>query len=268
MLAQRKLRDISMYIDLHGHSRKYNVFMYGCEDKKRPKPQVRMFPKFFSMHSVGRKYVSYNDCSFAVKKGRESTARVVVSKEVNIVCSFTLEATFCGSNYGPLKHCHMNIGHLQEVGTSLCDAILNFSISEGTVRDVVSVPHNVRAVQAMEKIIQSEGLGSTNEYSSVGYGGSGGMYGSGSGKYESSSTSGHGTSSGGVEEGRERSGSGAVEYSTTDATDNPSNDADNDGSGGAKGAGSDKTAGDKKGIGECSLRVVCVGAVMLLRNTC
>jgi cytosolic carboxypeptidase protein 2/3 len=103
MHLMRKTRDINMYIDLHGHSRKYNVFMYGCDDKKKAKPLVRAFPKFFSSHSVGGKYVSYADCSFHVRKGRESTARVVVSKELNIPLSFTLEATFCGSNYGPYQ---------------------------------------------------------------------------------------------------------------------------------------------------------------------
>ena len=161
MQAQKKMgRDISMYIDLHGHSRKYNVFMYGVDDKRKPRPQVRAFPKFFSMHEVGKKYVCYADCSFAAKKGRESTARVVVSKELNIPCSFTLEATFCGSNYGPLKHCHMNTGHMQEVGTALCDAILNFSISEGQVKDalLVQVPPNIlKAVQLVERAIAAEG---------------------------------------------------------------------------------------------------------------
>jgi hypothetical protein len=131
MIAQRKIRDVLTYIDLHGHSRKYNVFMYGTDDKKKPRAQIRAFPRFFSMHHIGQKYVCFQDCSFHVKKGRESTARVVVSRELNIPCSFTLEATFCGANYGALKHCHMNIGHLQEVGASLCDAILNFAISEG-----------------------------------------------------------------------------------------------------------------------------------------
>ena len=103
MYMMRKMRDINMYIDLHGHSRKYNVFMYGCDDKKKGKPLVRAFPKFFSSHSVGGKYVNYSDCSFHVRKGRESTARVVVSRELHIPLSFTLEATFCGSNYGPYQ---------------------------------------------------------------------------------------------------------------------------------------------------------------------
>ena len=133
MLAQGKLREVVSYIDLHGHSRKYNVFMYGCDQKKWSKQQVRAFPKFFANHSLGRKYVNFEDCSFHVKKGRESTARVVVAKELNIACSYTLEATFCGSNYGPLKFCHMNIGHLQEVGSALADAMLHFCIGNGNI---------------------------------------------------------------------------------------------------------------------------------------
>jgi len=156
MQAQRRLREVVMYIDLHGHSRKYNVFMYGCDEKKKPKPQVRAFPRFFSMHHVGRKYVCFQDCSFHVRKGRESTARVVVAREMNIPCSFTLEATFCGSNYGPLKHCHMHVGHLQETGAALCDAILNFSISEGKVADAMQVPANVRAAAQIEHAIGEE----------------------------------------------------------------------------------------------------------------
>jgi cytosolic carboxypeptidase protein 2/3 len=130
MQAQKRLREICMYIDLHGHSRKYNVFMYGCDtDKKKPRPQVRAFPRFFSVNELAQKYVSFNDCSFHIKKGREGTARVIVCKELNIPLSFTLEATFCGPNYGPLKNCHMNMGHLQEVGVSLCDTIYRFAMS-------------------------------------------------------------------------------------------------------------------------------------------
>jgi hypothetical protein len=92
-----------MYIDLHGHSRKHNVFMYGCDDKKKSNPLISAFPKFFSCHSIGGKYVNFPDCSFHVRKGRESTARVVVSQDLNIPLSFTLEASFCGPNYGPYQ---------------------------------------------------------------------------------------------------------------------------------------------------------------------
>ncbi len=254
MQAQRKLRDVCMYIDLHGHSRKYNVFMYGCDDKKKPRPQVRTFPKMLSMHSAGRKYVSYNDCSFAVKKGRESTARVVVSKEINILNSFTLEATFCGSNYGPLKHCHMNIGHLQEVGSSLCDSILNYFISEGVVKDTLTVPHNVKAVLAFEKIIASEGLGSTNEYSSSYRGGGSGAGGGSSAMYNNNITSGV---TNGIAEGRERSESNSTEPSTSNKGGGiGGGERGNEGKSGEK-SGSTGEGSDKSGMFIVSL-VYCI----------
>jgi cytosolic carboxypeptidase protein 2/3 len=41
-------REVFMYVDLHGHSRKQNVFMYGCDDKRKPRPAVRVFPKLLS----------------------------------------------------------------------------------------------------------------------------------------------------------------------------------------------------------------------------
>ena len=47
------------YVDLHGHSRKMNVFMYGCDDKRKPKPMVRIFPKLVSWNVTGRKYFSF-----------------------------------------------------------------------------------------------------------------------------------------------------------------------------------------------------------------
>lgn len=132
---QKAVREVSMYIDLHGHSRKYNIFMYGCEEKKRPNPKVRAFPKFFSLHNVGKKYVSYADCSFHVRKGRDSTARVVVARDIGIPMSYTVEATFCGADSGPLKYCHMNTGHLEEVGVALVDSFIQYSIAEGDVSD-------------------------------------------------------------------------------------------------------------------------------------
>jgi hypothetical protein len=57
--------------------------------------------------------VSFKDCSFHVKKNRETTARVVVCRELSIRNSYTLEATFCGADFGPLKNYHFNTLHFQ-----------------------------------------------------------------------------------------------------------------------------------------------------------
>jgi len=126
--AEKQFNDVVMYIDLHGHSRKMNIFLYGLEEKRQKGKnlQVRMFPRLVSCNRFGKNYVSFADCSFNAKKGRETTARVVVSRELGIKCSYTLEATFCGADFGPLKNCHFNLFHLQEVGRSLADSFLDF----------------------------------------------------------------------------------------------------------------------------------------------
>lgn len=129
MVRQEKAyRDVLLYVDLHGHSRKMNVFMYGCDDKKKPRPMSRIFPKLLSWNTLGRKYLSFADCSFSMKKGRESTARVVVAKELGIPNAFTLEGTFAGINFGPLQDQHLNGNHFQEMGHAVCDTLLDFYV--------------------------------------------------------------------------------------------------------------------------------------------
>lgn len=46
-----------------------------------------------------------------------------------------MEATFAGPNYGELKGCHLNIGHLLEIGSNLCEAIAQFTLSPEFARD-------------------------------------------------------------------------------------------------------------------------------------
>jgi len=41
--AFHKERQLVLYCDLHGHSRKQNVFMYGCNNPKAPE-ETRLFP--------------------------------------------------------------------------------------------------------------------------------------------------------------------------------------------------------------------------------
>jgi len=42
--------ELVLYCDFHGHSRKQNVFIYGCENKHVPKERLkeRIFPAIFS----------------------------------------------------------------------------------------------------------------------------------------------------------------------------------------------------------------------------
>lgn len=90
---------ILLFSDFHGHSRKKNVFMYGCvsaqSDLNHHKNNniIRIVPYLFSQKS---KYVSFPDCKFANERDKEATARLVMFKELNILNSYTLESTFYG----------------------------------------------------------------------------------------------------------------------------------------------------------------------------
>ncbi|CAM9876303.1 unnamed protein product, partial [Ectocarpus sp. 12 AP-2014] len=130
-------KGVGMYIDLHGHSRKMNIFMYGADEKRRGVscPSARVFPKLLSWNRLGRKYVSFKECSFAVKKGREATARVVVARDLGIGNSYTVESTFCGVDFGPLKDHHLNTDHLQEAGVAICDALLDYYLPNPAQRE-------------------------------------------------------------------------------------------------------------------------------------
>ena len=92
-------RDIYFFCDYHGHSRKENVFFYGCtfknfEHEGRIKnAQLRIIP-LMCCHK--NKNFSFKDFRFRIEKPKESTARVVVFKEFNISNSFTLECSFFG----------------------------------------------------------------------------------------------------------------------------------------------------------------------------
>ena len=55
---------------------------------------------------------SFNESSFVIQKCKETTGRVVVFREYNVLNSFTLECSFCGPNQGMRKDTHFNPGHL------------------------------------------------------------------------------------------------------------------------------------------------------------
>jgi hypothetical protein len=69
-----------MFIDMHGHSRKKNVFFYGCAkngEGAEAYARAKAFPYLMSkLHPA----YNYFDCSFAVQKEKEGTARVTLWK--------------------------------------------------------------------------------------------------------------------------------------------------------------------------------------------
>lgn len=90
--------DLSMFIDLHGHSRKCGIFSYCCAgfpagDERHY--QVRMYPRLLSLLSPE---FAFKNCRWKQGPGKRGTGRVVVAKDIGLVTSYTIEASFFGAS--------------------------------------------------------------------------------------------------------------------------------------------------------------------------
>ncbi|CAH8597502.1 unnamed protein product [Heterobilharzia americana] len=98
--CKKMYKDV-IYCDMHGHSRRNNIFMYGCDPSNRYSKifnttekslQERILPYIISQQAS--RYFSFANCRFTIHPCKEATSRVVFWREFEVVNSFTLEATF------------------------------------------------------------------------------------------------------------------------------------------------------------------------------
>ncbi|RLN91604.1 hypothetical protein BBJ28_00010017 [Nothophytophthora sp. Chile5] len=150
-LAHFQLRGrVAIYCDLHGHSLNRNIFTYGCwtpkkrasagiglkaatvlvDDTDAPsvqsysasvKTDPRVFPMIVARHAPS---FSFASCDFKVHKSKMNTARVVVHQELGVANSYTLEASFCGPDFGVHKDTQFSTWDLEEMGRSWCQSLL------------------------------------------------------------------------------------------------------------------------------------------------
>uniref|UniRef100_A0A3P8ZV88 Peptidase M14 domain-containing protein n=1 Tax=Esox lucius TaxID=8010 RepID=A0A3P8ZV88_ESOLU len=130
-----------VFCDYHGHSRKKNVFLYGCSVKEtlwqsgskvntatvKEDPGYRTIPK--SLDRIAPAF-SFNSCNYLVEKSREATARVVVWREMGVLRSYTMESTYNGCDQGVLKGLQTGTRELEEMGSKFCQSLL--SLRRGT----------------------------------------------------------------------------------------------------------------------------------------
>ena len=90
-----KERQVDLICDFHGHSKKKNIFMYGCNIPESPEV-TRCIPFIISKSSP---YFYYPYCSFRMQKAKESTMRISLFKETKIPTIYTLEASFFGGDF-------------------------------------------------------------------------------------------------------------------------------------------------------------------------
>ncbi|XP_041369383.1 cytosolic carboxypeptidase 1-like [Gigantopelta aegis] len=129
-----------VFCDYHGHSRKKNIFMYGCSpnmswilnDTNNPASSgnkmddyaFKTLPRLLQTSAPG---FSIQNCSFVVERSKETTARVVVWRHIGIVRSYTMESSYCGCDQGKYRDQHMNTRILEEMGQKFCEALVRMS---------------------------------------------------------------------------------------------------------------------------------------------
>ena len=112
--ASQDSRGVLLYLDLHGHSKKKNSFLYGCditqqsdsvstnfnEDECNDKKIFsRLFPSVLCQvsNSETNGYFSFSDCRFGVDKSKLGTGRVVTWNKLFVEAAYTVEASFCSN---------------------------------------------------------------------------------------------------------------------------------------------------------------------------
>lgn len=121
-------RKVTFFCDLHGHSRKQNAFFYGCsyknyEQEGRIKNALLRIIPLLCCHK--NPIFSFPGSSFRIEKAKESTGRVVVFREFNIMNSFTLECSFHGKiEEGRIKH--LSLDEMSQIGSKLIEVLENY----------------------------------------------------------------------------------------------------------------------------------------------
>ncbi|XP_032686214.1 cytosolic carboxypeptidase 1-like isoform X3 [Odontomachus brunneus] len=119
-----------VFVDYHGHSRRKNVFLFGCSrsgswsaaDRAKPDQPVQylMLPHLMQRTSPA---FALPLCSFKVERNKESTARVAVWRQLGVSRSYTMESSFCGCDQGALAGLHLGTEHLKAIGRNFSRAL-------------------------------------------------------------------------------------------------------------------------------------------------
>ena len=118
---------VMMICDFHGHTKKRDVFMYGCSIKPeiyqdiRNNLLARVVPYY--IYSKNR-FFSFQSSHYRVEKYKESTSRIVFFKDFQIPHSYTMEASFFGSKR---DNSHFSSQDLASLGKDLCRFCVAFS---------------------------------------------------------------------------------------------------------------------------------------------
>jgi hypothetical protein len=89
IVESAKLRRVAFFFDLHGHSRKFGTFLYGCADGAARVQEERVIPFLLSQENTD---YDFKKSSFGTHRDKTRTARVFISRKLGVKNSFTVES--------------------------------------------------------------------------------------------------------------------------------------------------------------------------------
>jgi hypothetical protein len=100
--------------------------MYGCENRKKSHKYLKeqIFPYMLGKNAKDR--FNFEDCRFTVTRDKEATGRIVF-KNMGIMNSYTLEASYGGSSLGNKAYSHFTPRDYQNMGRYFCETLLDFN---------------------------------------------------------------------------------------------------------------------------------------------
>lgn len=127
-----------VYVDIHGHSKKWDYFVYGnnAADSWRADDvmdygggledeQHLALPRALEATCSNR--FNASECRFNIARTKESSARVNVWRQFGVATSYTLESTFCGFHKGQNNGYQINTSDLKEIGRDLLHSFLEMT---------------------------------------------------------------------------------------------------------------------------------------------
>lgn len=162
---------MQLYCDFHGHNRHLGAFFYGCtylncEHEGRPNNALlRIVPYMCCSKS---KFYDLKGCAFHMHSSKEGTGRHVVFSKLNVMLSFTLEASFFGyrkkikkGNKITSEIIHFTINDYESCGKTLVETLYHYLPGRqrglmylvGKVMKAFKVENHLRDAEK-EKILQ------------------------------------------------------------------------------------------------------------------
>ncbi|GMR52302.1 hypothetical protein PMAYCL1PPCAC_22497 [Pristionchus mayeri] len=136
-----------LFIDLHGHSRRSNCFLYGNNPDQswRPSDVVSSptleFVDTAEIMEVVAPAFSARNCRWSIVRSKEGSARVALWRQLGLQRAYTMECTYAGFESGPYKGYQIGIGELKEIGRNLVHTALTLSKRDEETRSgIIQAP--------------------------------------------------------------------------------------------------------------------------------